>query len=86
MIYLVRWVVLHITIPSLTPVIFKEFKFYYSQSQYDLIFYNAFSILAKKKKKNASWNKAKKAKLPPATIKTNILTAINLSRTESPSG
>lgn len=51
MIYLVRWVVLHITIPSLTPVIFKEFKFYYSQSQYDLIFYNAFSILAKKKKK-----------------------------------
>ena len=50
MIYLVRWVVLHITIPSLTPVIFKEFKFYYSQSQYDLIFYNAFSILAKKKK------------------------------------
>ena len=74
------------TIPSLTPIIFKEFNFYYSQSQYNLIFYNAFSILLAKKKKNAIWNKAKKAKLPLATIKTNILTAINLSRTESPSG
>lgn len=73
------------TIPSLTPIIFKEFEFYYSQSWYDLILYNAFSILLAKKK-NASWNKAKKAKLPPATIKTNILTAINLSQTESPSG
>ena len=39
------------TIPSLTPIIFKEFKFYYSQSWYDLILYNAFSILLAKKKK-----------------------------------
>lgn len=63
MIYLVRWVVLHITIPSLTPVIFKEFKFYYSQSQYDLIFYNAFSILAKKKKKKCKLEQSQEGKI-----------------------
>lgn len=72
---------------SLTPIIiYKEFTLLLL-SGHGFIFLQSIQYPpCKKKKKMQVGANPIRQNLPPATIKTNILIAINLSRTESPSG